>query len=258
MKRRSQKGKHNENKQTCCRFCGSCNISYAQQQTVNITVSPSEEHKEISPYIYGVNSGVDLNAVSAGALRLGGNRLAAYNWENNVSNAGSDWKHLSDMYLLDNVAEDIKPLPGAAAIQLANDAQNGGVPYTLLTLQMLGYTSSNKTGVVPEEKSAPSEYWDKVVNRKGSEFTLTPDTKDGYVYMDEYLNYLITTLGNSASATGIKAYALDNEPALWHHTHSRVQKEPVNCKELMDKSIDLARVVKEMDSSADVFGPSLF
>lgn len=32
------------------------NISYAQQQTVNITVSPSEEHKEISPYIYGVNS----------------------------------------------------------------------------------------------------------------------------------------------------------------------------------------------------------
>ena len=234
------------------------NISYAQQQTVNITVSPSEEHKEISPYIYGVNSGVDLNAVSAGALRLGGNRLAAYNWENNVSNAGSDWKHLSDMYLLDNVAEDIKPLPGAAAIQLAKDAQNGGVPYTLLTLQMLGYTSSNKTGVVPEEKSAPSEYWDKVVNRKGSEFTLTPDTKDGYVYMDEYLNYLITTLGNSASATGIKAYALDNEPALWHHTHSRVQKEPVNCKELMDKSIDLARVVKEMDSGAEVFGPSLF
>ena len=234
------------------------NISYAQQQTVNITVSPSEEHKEISPYIYGVNSGVDLNAVSAGALRLGGNRLAAYNWENNVSNAGSDWKHFSDMYLLDNVAEDIKPLPGAAAIQLANDAQNGGVPYTLLTLQMLGYTSSNKTGVVPEEKSAPSEYWDKVVNRKGSEFTLTPDTKDGYVYMDEYLNYLITTLGNSASATGIKAYALDNEPALWHHTHSRVQKEPVNCKELMDKSIDLARVVKEMDSGAEVFGPSLF
>ncbi len=234
------------------------NISYAQQQTVNITVSPSEEHKEISPYIYGVNSGVDLNAVSAGALRLGGNRLAAYNWENNVSNAGADWKHLSDMYLLDNVAEDIKPLPGAAAIQLANDAQNGGVPYTLLTLQMLGYTSSNKTGVVPEEKSAPSEYWDKVVNRKGSEFTLTPDTKDGYVYMDEYLNYLITTLGNSASETGIKAYALDNEPALWHHTHSRVQKEPVNCKELMDKSIDLARVVKEMDSGAEVFGPSLF
>lgn len=234
------------------------NISYAQQQTVNITVSPSEEHKEISPYIYGVNSGVDLNAVSAGALRLGGNRLAAYNWENNVSNAGADWKHLSDMYLLDNVAEDIKPLPGAAAIQLANDAQNGSVPYTLLTLQMLGYTSSNKTGVVPEEKSAPSEYWDKVVNRKGSEFTLTPDTKDGYVYMDEYLNYLITTLGNSASATGIKAYALDNEPALWHHTHSRVQKEPVNCKELMDKSIDLARVVKEMDSGAEVFGPSLF
>lgn len=234
------------------------NISFAQQQAVNITVSPSAEHKEISPYIYGVNSGADLSAVSAGALRLGGNRLSAYNWENNVSNAGSDWKHFSDMYLLNNVEEGFKPLPGAAAIQAVYDAQNGGIPYTLLTLQMVGYTSSNKTGVVPEDKSAPSEYWNEVVNRKGSEFSLTPDTQDGYIYMDEYLNYLINTIGDSHSETGIKAYALDNEPGLWHHTHSRIQSEQITCAELLEKSIDLAKVVKEMDSGAEVFGPSLF
>ncbi len=232
--------------------------SFAQQQAVNITVTPSEEHKEISPYIYGVNSGVDLSSVSAGALRLGGNRLTAYNWENNVSNAGSDWKHFSDMYLLNNVEEGFKPLPGAAAIQAAYDAQKCGVPYTLLTLQMLGYTSSDKTGAVPEDKSAPSEYWNEVVNRKGSEFSLTPDTQDGYVYMDEYLNYLINTLGDSQSETGIKAYALDNEPGLWHHTHSRIHGERITCAELLEKSVDLARVVKEMDSGAKVFGPSLF
>ena len=234
------------------------NISFAQPQAVNITVAPSEGHKEISPYIYGVNSGVDLSTVAAGSLRLGGNRLTAYNWENNVSNAGSDWKHFSDMYLLNNVEEGFKPLPGAAAIQASYDAQNGGVPYTLLTLQMLGYTSSNKTGIVAEDKCAPSEYWNEVVNRKGSEFTLTPDTKDGYVYMDEYINYLVNTLGDSQSETGIKAYALDNEPSLWHHTHSRIQSERITCAELMNKSVDLAKVVKEMDSGAEVFGPSLF
>ncbi len=234
------------------------NITFAKKEAVNITVSPSEEHREISPYIYGVNSGVDLSAVSAGALRLGGNRLSAYNWENNISNAGSDWKHFSDTYLINGADDDLKPEPGAAALQAARDAQNGGVPYTLLTLQMLGYTSSGKTGVVPEDKCAPSEYWNKVVNRKGSEFSLTPDTQDDCVYMDEYLNYLINIFGDSQSGTGIKAYALDNEPALWHHTHSRVQGEQITCTELLEKSVDLARVVKEMDCGAEVFGPSLF
>lgn len=234
------------------------NISFAQQQSVNITVSPSEEHKAISPYIYGVNSGVDLSAVSAGALRLGGNRLSGYNWENNISNAGSDWKHFSDTYLINGADDDIKSEPGAAALQAARDAQNGGVPYTLLTLQMLGYTSSGKTGIVPEDKCAPSEYWNQVINRKGSEFSLQPDKSDGYVYMDEYLNYLINTLGNSEIETGIKAYALDNEPSLWHHTHSRIQGERITCEELIRKSISLAGVVKDMDSNAEVFGPSLF
>lgn len=234
------------------------NISSAQQQTVSITVSPSEEHKEISPYIYGVNSGVDLSAVSAGALRLGGNRLSGYNWENNISNAGSDWKHFSDTYLINGADDDLKPEPGAAALQAARDAQNGSVPYTLLTLQMAGYTSSGKTGVVPEEKCAPSEYWKEVVNRKDSEFSLTPDTQDDYVYMDEYLNYLINKLGSSESETGIKAYALDNEPSLWHHTHSRIHGEQITCAELLEKSVDLAKTIKDMDSGAEVFGPSLF
>ena len=178
------------------------NTAYAETQAVDITVSPSQEHKSISPYIYGVNTGVDLNKVSAGSMRLGGNRLSAYNWENNVSNAGSDWHHNSDMYLVNDVDEDIKNLPGSPALQLSRDADDHDIPYTLLTLQMLGYTSSDKKGTVKEDKTAPSEFWDKVVNRKGSEFTLTPDTKDGYVYMDEYINYLISNLGDSSSKTG--------------------------------------------------------
>ncbi len=232
--------------------------TFAENAVVDITVTPSAEHKAISPYIYGVNSGVDLSKVSAGAFRLGGNRLTAYNWENNVSNAGSDWKNFSDMYLMNNVAEGFRGMPAGAALNAAYEAQNGAVPYTMLTLQMAGYVSSSKTGVVSEENAAPSEYWKKVVNRKGSEFTLTPDTSDDSVYMDEYLNYLINYLGDSSSPTGFKAYALDNEPGLWHHTHSLVHGEPITCRELIEKTVDLASVVKDMDAGADVFGPSLF
>ncbi len=231
---------------------------YAEQEAVKITVSPSEEQKVISPYIYGVNSGVDLTTVSAESFRLGGNRLSAYNWETNVSNAGSDWNNTSDMYLVQNALEEYRFAPGGAALQASYEAQNGNVPYTLLTLQMVGYTSSDKRGRPTEENAAPSAYWDKVVNRKNGELLLEPDSEDDYVYMDEYLNYLITTLGNSDSVTGFKAYALDNEPSLWRHTHSLIQQEPLTCTGLIEKSVDLAKVVKEMDSGADVFGPSLF
>lgn len=231
---------------------------FAENEPIKITVTPSAEHKEISPYIYGVNSGVDLNAVSAKSFRLGGNRMSAYNWENNVSNAGSDWKNSSDMYLIQNIADEFKTVPAGVLLNAADEAKKGGIPYTLITLQMLGYTSSDKKGNVHEEDAAPSDYWFKVVNRKDGEFGEKPDRDDNVVYMDELLNYLITKLGKADTETGIKAYALDNEPGLWQHTHSLVQREKLTCEELIAKSVDLASVVKEADGGAEVFGPALF
>lgn len=59
--------------------------------------------------------------------------------------------------------------------------------------------------------------WCKVVNHKNAPFLLKPDKTDNVVYTDEYLNYLNDIIGKSDSATGFKAYALDNEPALWQH-----------------------------------------
>ena len=230
----------------------------AEQSVSDITVYPSEGHKAVSPYIYGVNSGVDLSTVSAKSFRLGGNRMSAYNWENNMSNAGADWHNTADMYLIAKAAQEFRQVPGGAALNASYEAKNGNVPYTLLTLQMLGYVSSGKKGQVSENMAAPSEYWKKVVNRKNGDLSLEPDKKDDYVYMDEYLNYLFKNVGKSDSETGIKAFALDNEPGLWHSTHSLVQTEPLLCSELIEKSIDLASLVKEMDSGAEVFGPSLF
>ncbi|MCM1308809.1 MAG: glycoside hydrolase [Butyrivibrio sp.] len=235
------------------------NAIYAEpQESVSVVITPSEGQKPISPYIYGVNSGVNLKGVRAKAFRLGGNRLSAYNWENNMSNAGSDWYHTSDLYLVQSAQEQFKDVPGGAALNAAYEAKQGGVPYTLLTLQMLGYVSSDKTGAVKEENAAPSEYWNVVENRKDGELSLEPDKEDGVVYMDEYLNYLISKLGKSDSETGIKAYALDNEPSLWQYTHSLVQGEALTCAELLEKSVDLASVVKDADGGAEVFGPSLF
>ncbi len=228
----------------------------ALAEEVRIPLAP-EDAKPISPYIFGLNSGADLSHVTAKSYRLGGNRLSAYNWENNASNAGSDWYHHSDMYLMNHVARQFKLKPGGAALNAVHYAAQNGVPYTLVTLQMLGYVASDRLGNVPEDMTAPSPYWVRVENRKNGELSLTPDTKDDAVYMDEFVNLLVHTFG-TAEEGGVRGYSLDNEPSLWAHTHARVQTNPLLCTELVDKSIDLASAVKAIDPSAEVFGPALF
>lgn len=223
-----------------------------------VTVTPSERLKSISPYIYGVNFEADLNTVAPKSIRMGGNRMSAYNWETNMSNAGSDWRNASDMYVVRNLPDELKTAPAGLAQGVVGEAKAHNIPYTLLTLQMLGYVSADQNGDVPETSAAPSDRWAEVINRKGGELAESPDLSDGKVYMDEYLNYLTGKLGKSDSGTGIRGYELDNEPALWSSTHSLVQRQPLSCAELVMKSVDLAKVIKESDEGADVFGPSLY
>ncbi len=220
---------------------------------MNINIDLGGDKKEISPYIYGVNQySNDLSKVTATAVRQGGNRMTAYNWENNASNAGSDWKHSSD----NNLSNSDEP---ADCVQvLSKEAEKYEIPYKITTLQMAGYVSADKDGVVTEEESAPSDRWNEVVFSKNAPFAETPDLTDGKVYMDEYVNYIVNVLGDSKSPTGIQGYSLDNEPALWGHTHSRMHPEMTTIEELRSKSVELSTAVKKVDPNAEIFGPALY
>lgn len=227
----------------------------ADGYSMDITVDMKSQGKKISPYIYGINQyghENDLKNMTVNAVRQGGNRMTAYNWETNASNAGSDWKHSSD----DNLSKSDKP---ADCVQvLSNAGQKYNIAYKLATLQLAGYVAADKNGTVTEAEAAPSDRWNKAVITKNAPFDDEPDLTDGNVYMDEYVNYIINKLGDSQSATGIQAYSLDNEPALWSHTHSRIHPQPVGIKELSDKSIEMAAAVKKLDPNADIFGPALY
>jgi len=225
----------------------------ADGYSMNVSVDLKGERKEISPLIYGVNQyTTKLKDVRATAVRQGGNRMTAYNWETNASNAGSDWKHSSDT----NLSESDDP---ADCVQvLSKDAAKNNVGYKLTTLQLAGYVSADKNGPVSEEEKAPSDRWNKVVITKDAPFADTPDLTDGVVYMDEYVNYIINKLGDSQSETGIQGYSLDNEPVLWNDTHSRMHPEPVTIEELGTKSVEMAKAVKKLDPKAEVFGPALY
>ena len=226
--------------------------SYNMQVSINL----NGEKKAISPYIYGVNeygTGSNLKNVTVSNTRQGGNRYTGYNWETNWSNAGEDWQHSSDT----NIG-DISDGAGYAVRKLSETCGKYNIPYKMATLQMAGYVSADKNGTVTEEESAPSERWNKVEFRKNGELSLTPDLTDNTVYMDEYINYIVKTLGDASTATGIQAYSLDNEPVLWNDTHPRIHGEEVTNEELVSKSIELAKVVKEIDPKAEVFGPAFW
>jgi mannan endo-1,4-beta-mannosidase len=216
----------------------------------------------INPAIYGINSlatGKDayLAADSAmlGSDRMGGNRMTGYNWENNYSNAGSDYQHNSDNWLTQNPL----PTPAGSGGSVGNFVERnlglGRKP--IVQLQMAGYVAADGSGPVSEAETAPSARWKKVIFAKGSAFSLVPATTDSAVYMDEEVNFLVQKFGR-ADQGGVPYYSLDNEPALWGGTHPRIRPQSLTFKELLDKSEALAKAVKAVDPSAKVLGSESF
>lgn len=236
-------------------------IHAADSYDLDVSVNLDGYRKSVSPYIFGVNSQFRteeyLYDADAGSARQGGNRFSGYNWENNFSNAGRDYQHYSDQYLID-YNKDLLNIPGAPAIGFAEEAAEKNGPYKVTTIQMAGYVSADDDGAVTEDEIAPSARWKEVKAAKGSEFSMTPDTTDDYVYMDEYVNYLVQTLGDASTATGYQAYNLDNEPALWASTHARMHPSKVTCEEIVSKSIEYSSAIKAVDPKAEIFGLALF
>lgn len=220
---------------------------------VTVTINTLQERKPISPYIYGVNQ--DLSNVNATIRRMGGNRMTGYNWENNYSNAGSDWYHSSDDYIpwYLGIPESQRRIPGIALMWFHNQSLQQGAK-SIITLQMAGYVAKDGNGTVSEAETAPSARWCEVKFKKNGPLNLFPDLNDNYVYMDECVNLLINTYGLSTSTSGIFGYILDNEPGLWPYTHPRIHPSIPTCVELIQKSTTLATVIKDLDPNALVIG----
>ena len=216
-------------------------------EKIVITVNTKTGRKPISPYIYGVNDFVMNRSVKVFSVRQGGNRYSAYNWENNFSNAGNDWHHYSDDYLSKSRS------PADVALKMAADAKRKNIPYMITSLQMAGFVSADGNRAVLESETAPSRRFREVVFAKNAPFASAPDLNDNYVYMDEYVNYLVQRLGQ-----GVMHYSLDNEPALWSETHPRVHPGETLAAEITEKGAALAAAVKAVDPKAEIFGPALY
>ena len=219
--------------------------------SVQFQIDVTKDVHPISPYIYGSNTDELTQNEGVTFRRIGGNRLTGYNWENNASNAGTDYFSHSDSYLGGD------EVPGKAITDFVDKTNKSGAT-SLVTLQAAGYVAKDKNGNVTVGQTAPSSRWAKVVFEKGKPFTATPDVNDGEVYMDEFVNLLTQKWGNSTTKNGVKFYSVDNEPGIWKDTHPYLHPLPVTGAELVQKTAALAKAVKQIDSKAEIFGGVFF
>jgi hypothetical protein len=236
-------------------FC----LSYgpiASAANINITynVNTDAARTPISKYIYGSNfiAGADYTI-----RRSGGNRLTAYNWENNWSNAGADWYFENDQYMSPST------IPGKAITDFHDLSISQGQD-SIVTLQMAGYVSAAIWRQINlDTEAAPSIYFKQVVFAKGAPFCSppgSPDTTDANVYMDEFVNFLVSKYGHAGEPNGVKFYCMDNEPDIWSDgsggaTHPEVHPAHPTCTEYKDKSVELSIAVKNVDPNAQMLGP---
>jgi len=224
----------------------------AETKDIQFTVSPAKVLGTISPYVYGLN---DQNpaGLNATVRRMGGNRLTGYNWNNNYSNAGTDWKNFSDDYLCNSAKYTDCDKPGAFYRHFVEENQKAGMD-SLVTVQMAGYVSADKNGEVTKAETAPSARWAKVEFEKKTPFTLTPPPDSKTVYDDEFVHFLVANF-KTASEGGVKFYDLDNEPALWPSKHPCLHPDKTTYSEMVDKTDQLSNAILKQDPSAMILGP---
>lgn len=212
---------------------------------VRLTIRTDGPLRAISPYIYGVNGTPSFAQNRATVARSGGNRLTAYNWENNASNAGNDYQYQNDGHLSNSNT------PGEAVRPLVETAHQGGAT-ALLTVPIVDYVAADKNGG-GDIRGTPNYQMTRLkanVASKGAPFSTTPDASDRNVYQDEFVSWAQGRFGGS----GALLYSLDNEPDLWSSTHAEVHPAAVGYDELVQRSISFATAIKSVAPMSGVLG----
>jgi hypothetical protein len=146
--------------------------------------------------------------------------MTAYNWETNDSNAGADYLNQNDNFPGGGNMPNGAVAPGSGGAQRRRRR--------IVTVPIIGYVSAdhNGGGDVAQTANYLSVRFHQSPARKGSAFTLTPNTTDAFVYQDEYVNFLDKTYpGAFVSSTTPLMLSLDNEPDLWQSTHAPSRRQ---------------------------------
>jgi len=242
---------------------------------VTVAVDPAADRRSVSPLIFGVNfaSRATLSRMGYAANRWGGNSTTRYSWVNDTSNRASDWFFL-------NIPEDNEnpgALPdGSSADVFVDDARAAGAE-ALLTVPMIGWTpkdrakrwgySVTKYGAQQQTECTATggASWcepDAGNGRRASDgaWITGNDPADtsqaiGPTFATDWMQHLVARAA-AQGHSGVRFFALDNEPALWSETHHDVFPTPLTYETYWARTQQYAAAIKQRDPSALVFGPA--
>jgi hypothetical protein len=213
------------------------------------------ESKPISPYIYGANSddfahlGPNLNLV-----REGGNRMTAYNWETNASNAGSDYKFQNDDFMARDLPAGQKQEPGAVMRNFLQKAQSNGAA-AILTVPTAGYVSADEKGD-GDVRQTPNfinvRFLKSYARKPGGHYIYPPDLNDHAVYQDEFVSWIEKI---KSAATPVW-FMLDNEPDLWGSTHNEIWPKSPTYAQIIANNVEFSSAIKDVAPQSLIFGPA--
>lgn len=236
------------------RDVGALPAAVQPREHVVFQINAAADRRPISPLVYGINMDANNNVQFArvmaearpGMLRLGGNRWTAYNWENNDSNAGSDWQFQNDDFLASSTQ------PAAAVLPTVYAAEKAHIP-VLVTVPIAGYVSADRDPPGPVMGSGANYLNTRFkidAPRDSRPLGAAPDRSSKYVYQDQFVYFL-----RKHAAGAQLMFSLDNEPDLWASTHKEIHPKPTTYTELLGKDLAYARAVKAVDPGALVTGP---
>jgi len=231
-----------------------------------LSVDASGPRRPISPLIYGINYADEALAqeLNLPVRRWGGNATTRYNWQLDVANRASDW-------YFENIPEDDPGnLPdGSSADRFIEQDRRSGTQ-TLLTIPIIGWTPKSRDRLCgfSIQKYGPQRSFDPWAPDCGDGFSPDGEKLTGNdpsdtsraitpAFVQDWIGHLTAKYG-TAERGGVAFYALDNEPMLWPYTHRDVHPEMTSYDELLQRSIDYARAIKERDPTAQVLGPAVW
>ncbi len=239
-----------------------------------VTIDRAAVIGPIDNMVYGANSHVDderhTTRLKFPISRWGGNAATRHNWKANTTNRAADWFFMN---IPDATFAHGGRMVGFADHVVLTVKERMELLYTIPTIGWIPKDRETRWGFSVAKYGAQekTEQWHPDagngvrVNGKPMTGNDATDTsmRIGPEWVAEWVRHFKETLGGKGARDGgIRFYALDNEPDLWHQTHRDVRqgddrlKSPyITYDELWERTASYAAAIKTADPGALITGP---
>ncbi|MEM6455682.1 MAG: glycoside hydrolase family 44 protein [Acidobacteriota bacterium] len=254
--------------------------------SARVDVDPNADRRPIDPRIYGVAFGDAnrLGEVGYTVRRWGGNSVTRYNWQAAVHNTAFD-------YFFQNIVDDvIDPalLPDGSSSDIFIDEALSAGAEVLMTAPAIGWTPvpvREKKWAYSVAQYGPQLQTECSFYGPNPPFWCTADSGDGRCdpavnttgfcgpdgtivgndpadtsmpigpsFVGDWVRHVVGRVGTAAEG-GVRYWAIDNEPMLWHNTHRDVVPEPLTYDALWSRTTAYADAIRTADPTAEILGP---